>query len=74
MDWKTSLIKKKIDEGRLLFNEENDSKYYREDEMEYTINLLRYSTKDFANLEVLKPIFNKSLNTLEKVMEELMLG
>jgi hypothetical protein len=38
------------------------------------INLLRYSTKDFVNLEILKPIFNKSLNSLEKVMEELMLG
>ena len=38
------------------------------------INLLRYSTKDFANIDILKPLFNKSLNTLEKIMDELMLG
>lgn len=38
------------------------------------INVLRYSSKDFSTIDMLKPVFNKSLNTLEKVMEELMLG
>lgn len=38
------------------------------------INLLRYSTKDFNNIDILRPLFNKALNTLEKIMDELMLG
>ena len=47
---------------------------FREDELEYMINLLRYSSKEFSSIDLLKPFFNKSLLTLEKVMEELMLG
>lgn len=35
---------------------------------------MRYSPKDFQSTEVLKPLFNKTLLTLEKMMEELMLG
>jgi hypothetical protein len=38
------------------------------------INLLRYSTKNFHNIELLKPTFNKSLSTLERMMEELCIG
>ena len=38
------------------------------------INVIRYSAKSFSNIETLKPCFNKSLNTLEKIMEEIMLG
>jgi DNA-directed RNA polymerase subunit F len=49
-------------------------KVFKEEEVEYMINLIRYSTKDFSNLDLLKPLFNKALNTLEKVMEEMMLG
>lgn len=74
MDWKLSLIKKKLDKGEINFNQEGDPKYLKEDEIEYFINLMRYSPKDFSNIEILRPLFNKSLATLEKVMEELLLG
>ena len=63
-----------IDKGVFEFNHLNDDKYLKADEIEYMINLLRYSTKNFKNIEMLKPIFNKSLSTLEKIMDELMLG
>jgi hypothetical protein len=49
-------------------------RYLKEEEIEYFINLMRYSPKDFSSIEVLKPLFNKCLLTLEKMMEELMLG
>ncbi len=76
MDWKYSIVKKFMDEGKLVFNEEaaDQGKCFSEDEMEYMINLLRYSTKDFNNIDILRPLFNKALNTLEKIMDELMLG
>jgi hypothetical protein len=38
------------------------------------INLFRYNSKFFSNIEQLKPVFNKSLSTLEKIMDELMIG
>jgi hypothetical protein len=44
------------------------------DEIEYMINMLRYSAKNFTNIEMLKPLFNKSLTTLELIMEEMSLG
>ena len=74
IDWKTSVIKKKVDSGNYAFNLENDTKIFKEDEIEYMINLLRYSSKDFNSIDLLKPLFNKSLMTLERIMEELMLG
>ena len=74
IDWKTSIIKSKVDSGQTQFNQENDSRVFKEDEIEYMINLLRYSTKEFNSIDLLKPLFNKSLLTLEKIMEELMLG
>ncbi len=38
------------------------------------INLIRYSAKSFTNIDMLKPLFSKSLNSLEKIMDEIMLG
>lgn len=60
--------------GKLEFNEENDSKYYKAEDIEYMINVFRYQSKNFSNIEMLKPLFNKSLATLEKLMDEMMLG
>ena len=52
----------------------DDERYFKADEIEYMINLFRYSSKDFNKIDMLKPLFNKALNTLEKIMDELMLG
>lgn len=38
------------------------------------INVFRFNSKNFSNIEMLKPVFNKSLSTLERIMDELMLG
>jgi hypothetical protein len=38
------------------------------------INVLRYSSKTFGSIDLLTPLFNKALNTLDKLMDELMIG
>jgi hypothetical protein len=38
------------------------------------INFIKYSAKTFINIETLKPFFNKSLTTLDKLMDEVGLG
>ena len=38
------------------------------------LNLVRFSPSDFQNIDMLKPLFNKTLNTLELLMEEVSLG
>ena len=55
----------------LDFNQNNNPKYFKLDEIEYMINMLKDSKKDFASLDLLKPLFNKSFDTLEKIMDEL---
>jgi hypothetical protein len=75
IDWKTTKLKTTvIDQDHNEFNYQGDEKYFKADEVEYMINLVRYSSKSFSNIESLKPLFNKSLATLEKIMEEIMLG
>lgn len=70
-DWAKSSLKKQVDNGSLAFNEDRDPTFFREDEVDYMIHLLRYSTKDFTTLELIKPPFNKALSTLDKLMTEL---
>lgn len=38
------------------------------------ITMFRYNAKNFTSFDMLRPIFNKSLTTLEKIMDEMMLG
>ncbi len=38
------------------------------------INMLRYSNKNFTSIDLLKPLFNKSLMTLERMMNEMSVG
>lgn len=63
-----------MNQNRLEFNEENDERFFKYDEIEYMINVFRFNSKNFTNIDMLKPVFNKSLSTLEKIMDELMLG
>ncbi len=50
MDWKNSLLKKRMEEGFEHFNEDeaDSQKWFNPDEIEYTINILRYNSKDFT--------------------------
>ena len=54
-----------------MFNKERDPGFFREDEVDYMIHLLRYSAKDFTSLDLIKPPFNKGFATLDKLMNEL---
>ena len=62
--------------GYIGFNDDSKHsvKFYRQDEIDYCMNLLRYNAKDFLELDFIKPVFRKALKTLEKIMDELMLG
>ena len=57
IDWKTSKLKEKVDQGQFLFNPDNDTNIYREEEIEYMINMLKYNAKDFAETHLMIPIF-----------------
>lgn len=58
----------------LVFNSEDNKRFLNVEEIEYYINMVRYNPTDFKDIDILRPLFNKALNTLEKVMDELLIG
>jgi len=74
IDWKQTKLKALVSINKLTFNEEKDSRYCDAEDIEYMINVFRYNSKNFNSFNMLKPIFNKSLATLEKIMDEMSLG
>ena len=75
-DWKFSKLKIKVEQGTFLFNPDKDPNYYREDDIDYMINMLRFNVKDFSTLPLLQPILMKATLTLKHLLsdENLCLG
>jgi len=73
IDWKhTDLYKRVSQQKILIFNPEKDPKILTAEQVEYSINLLHYcGEQDFKQLEMVKPVFEKAVATLEYLMEEL---
>lgn len=76
IDWKESKLRELllIPGGDVSFNPERDSSIFREDEIEYTINMLRFNAKDFRNTNMIQPLFGKALLTLQRLMSDKELG
>lgn len=69
-DWKASQLKFKLQNGMAAFNQERSTEYYREDEIDYMINTVKLNSKQFKQVNLLQPIFNKAAKTLEKIMSD----
>jgi hypothetical protein len=67
-DWKFSKIKEKVEQGNYLFNPDKDPTYFREDDIDYMINMLRFNVKDFATLPLLQPLYMKATLTLKLLL------
>lgn len=74
LDWAQSGLREVIvNEQSLKFNPQNDPRFYREDEMDYIINMIQYRQHDFEKTEMIKPLYNKAIYTLELLMEQLLI-
>ena len=74
IDWKHSPLFQKLHEDvkHQSFNYEKDSTILTQEEVEYSVNLLRYcGERDFKELPKLLTVFYKGIKSLEVVMEEL---
>ena len=69
-DWKFSKLKTKVEQGTFLFNPDKDPNYYREDDIDYMINMLRFNVKDFSTLPLLQPILMKATLTLKLLLSD----
>lgn len=54
------------------FNQSGDPRYFKEEEIDYVINMIRFRQKEFQKTDMVKPLYNKALYTLECLMEQLM--
>ena len=70
-DWKYSKLRDKvISQGNCLFNPEKDPNYFREDDIDYMINMLRCNVKNFSQLPLLQPIYMKAMLTLKLLFSD----
>ncbi len=70
IDWKFSKIKGKVEQGVFLFNPDKDPSFFREDDIDYMINMLRYNVKDFSTLPLLQPLYMKATLTLKLLLSD----
>jgi hypothetical protein len=54
----------------MCFNESNDKNIYKDEEVEYMINMLRFNSKDFTKSNMLQPIYNKTMATLKHLLSD----
>lgn len=71
-DWKQSQLQARLLEGTntMCFNESNNINIYKDEEVEYMINMLRFNSKDFTKSNMLQPIYNKTMATLKLLLSD----
>ena len=74
-DWKRTKLRVRLNEGKgkADFTSGKDNHYYREEDIDYMINLLKFNhlgRKESHSQTVLQPIFQKTLATLSRLMSD----
>jgi hypothetical protein len=74
-DWKRTKLRARLNEGKgkADFTSGKDNHYYREEDIDYMINLLKFNhlgRKESHSQTVLQPIFQKTLATLSRLMSD----
>lgn len=57
--------------NRIKFNSEGDGRYYKEDEIDYVINMFETNYKSIHRAKLIEPFHNKASETLTAVMVDL---
>ena len=47
-DWKKAKIREKVINGKLQENSNRDQNYYKEEDIDYMLNMLKFNKKDFS--------------------------
>ena len=74
VDWVCSKLYNDVLTKNLEFNKEKDLRYFKENEIDYIIEMMKNRYRDFKRSEMTRPFYIKAMQTLEKVHEELDLG
>jgi hypothetical protein len=60
-----------IKENKIKFNCDGDPRYYKEDEIDYVINMFETNYKDIRKAKLIEPFHGKASDTLVAIMTDL---
>eukprot|EP00347_Sterkiella_histriomuscorum_P024107 403332283 len=70
-DWSQSEIVQEVQNQHITFNCENDSRFYKEADIDYIIDSFKARYKDFKAANLIEKLYSKSIVTLNKVMSQI---
>lgn len=74
IDWAESQIFQMVLDGDIQLNKENSNKFFKKEEIDYIVHMMKKRYKDFKTTEMLSPFFKKGKNTLHMLMYSLDIG
>ena len=69
MDWSKSEFFEKIISGIPPFNPDNDPQFFRHDEIDYILNMIKDRYRDFKENDMTRPFYMKGVQTLKYQLE-----
>lgn len=74
IDWADSQIFQMVLDGDIELNKEKNNMYFRFEEVDYIVHMMKKRYRDFKTASALMPFFRKGKNTLEMLMNSLEIG
>jgi len=74
VDWANSQIFQMVLDGNIELNLENSNRFFKSDEIDYIVQMMKKRYKDFKTTDMLMPFFRKGKNTLKMLMDSLEIG
>lgn len=74
IDWADSQIFQMVLDGDIELNKEGSNRFFKPDEIDYIVHMMKKRYKDFKTTDMLMPFFRKGKNTLQLLMNSLEIG
>jgi len=70
-DWAQSFFFQKVLKGQTKFNPEEDPSFFREEEIDYILTMIKEQYRDFRENDLTRPFFIKGIQTLKRLLADL---
>jgi hypothetical protein len=74
IDWADSQIFQMVLNGNTELNKDSSNRFFKPDEIDYIVHMMKKRYKDFKTTDMLMPFFRKGKNTLQLLMDSLEIG
>lgn len=74
IDWAESHLFQMVLDGDIELNPQNSNKFFKPEEIDYIVHMMKKRYRDFKTTDMLTPFFKKGKSTLKLLMESLEIG